>query len=305
MIKITNEICNKIAQECFTPEEKILLETTRGNIRISVLHELLDRYGDMYPLYLEEQMLRGAIRIIETNGDMLKKIKDYKDKYLDIIDPNNFQVVSNYEGFNYNAAEGSSNSRNYRDSASISSYNTVNTSSNINRNMTMEQQHISKNLDYIDDRDKLTVVDLKLKNISFTSDSNIDNPNLTIISTSIDAPNVKSIDDEQNSKIDDYNSQILNKNLDYTTNISNSANQIRDISDAKTSNESALCNLSSNVTTAGNKGEALEKMYALEIPNLKKRFWSCFRILFTSEEKQSPYYKPTKYCGTRVWEPFM
>lgn len=282
--------------KCFSQEVKDILEYTEGEIKITVIDELLDRYGNAYPVYEESKMYRICAKIINKNRDILEKIKYYKEHYIAFLNPQSFKKVSDYESSNVNLSEGSGSTSGNSSHASVSNSSTSSSDSAINRALSMEPSEIRPNLDYTDDSGKLNTISLTSEVYKFKND---EINNLEVVGQAIAKPVKDAVPAASEDQADGYHNLQFNKSISHGVALSGTSSHDKAMSKTVSENKGANCNLNAHKNVDYVMGEAIEKAYFLEIPNLREAFWSRFWVLFTDNRAYSEYF------NCKQWKQFM
>lgn len=267
-------ISEQIASQCFTEEQKEILEYEQGKIKVTIADQINRFYGDKYLVWSEFKTLNLAAQIIHENEHLIDEIKDLKEKIKLLKDPRNFKKIVNVKTQTIGCANTDTDMKNLNKHIDISEVYAQNNAVKYNRSMSSEPTQLINKLDALDDTNKLLTLKQSKKKFKFSKDEFSDEM-LAGVKEDIEFKELKPESDNR-----DYHNAVFSKEGDLAFSGNDSYIEHRAMNKHNT--------LSKSISTANNKGEteidvvgeSVYKSLMIEIPRMRIKFWNKFWCLF-------------------------
>lgn len=274
-------IADAIANRCFTPEQKEILEYQQGTVKITIVDQLNRFYGHRYLIWGDEKTVRIAAQIVHENEYLIEEIKELKEKIKIIKNPENFKRVITAKTASVGCANSLTNIDNLNRQIDTSEGYSQSNNVTYQRSMMAEPTRIIDKLDALDDTNKLTTVKQKKSKFKFVDDAMNKE---TLLKGASDEIEIKEVVPESDNK--EYHNSAFSK----TGNLAYSSNDVhlehRAVNKNETTNKAISTTNNEGTTEDQILSEATYRSLIIEIPRLRVKFWNKFWCLF----------KPDSHC---------
>lgn len=274
-LRLTSEIAEHLATNCFTDEQREALEYTQGKIKITIEEQIERVYGSRYLLYNLKRTTSLFAQVLNDHSYLIDEIKTYQEKIKQMRDP------ANYVKSSKTSMKGSTCSSQKNHNEALNRHISVNdnymtsSSSKYIRGMNAEPTELINNLDVLDDTDKLSTKLDTMKKTRFLSDDVTMDKFMGTQSDEIQVPKEVAISDNRS-----YHNESFSKTGDLVHNSNYSFNENRNLNKGDSKGKSATSNTSTVKADNDVVGESVYKAITVEIPRLRLMFWNKFAFLF-------------------------
>lgn len=286
------DISEEIAKQCFTEEQRTILEYQQGTIKVTIAHQLNRLYGNHLLTWNKDTTLVYFAALVEEYSYLIEDLGNKQELIRTIKNPENMKQITTSTTETATATgatnETTSTAVGYN---SAQTYNEIESKS-VNRTLNSEPTNLIKEADLTDDTDNIRLIHVAQGLLPHKQEPtaqqtfkrvidklNIQlNDGLTPIWTEEET---KAYDEIKYADIK-YHNTSLNKSGGLSRNKSRSESANSNTSTSATNNQSLACGGSNTTATTGIKSDATLKALKIEIPQLRARFWNKFKELFSN-----------------------
>lgn len=282
MIKVT-DLAEKIKNNCFTDEEKQILEFSINNRVIDISKQIKFYFKNCCYRHTEEELFDAIIMVKEDNKDLLKQIANYQITIKTALNPLAYQNLKtsriNRDDIRGAMSQNSSNTTTNNKSKTDTVANDFSQSGELNkgRSATSEVNQVS-NLKEVWDEWAVRQPGRLLKQVKDAPREEI----FTVEEKLLDSRNGNS-GEYKDLPYQHFEAQE-NLNTNQTDSHNNTTSGSKALAKTETKGDtthSSIVNSAKNVvTTELGLGDATLQTAEIELPKYRQRFWEKFRQLF-------------------------
>ena len=270
------DVSQKIQDQCFTAEQKAILEYTQGTIQINIKDQLDRFYGDRFLIKDEENTIKEAAQIIHEYDFLIQDISELKQKILRLKNPESYRATTSTLAKGVGCSKSASEVDSLNAHKTISFVNTESSSGSYTRNINSEPVKLIQGLDVLPDNKRISKEAISKKARGFSSSTlskdtfmNVDEQQV------VKTPIVTESDNYQ------YHNQILTKVGELADSAVDTFMDDRRINDTKSNSKTTSANTTDTKTIIDIESDPILKSLTIEIPKIRSKFWNKFSLLYT------------------------
>lgn len=272
---VGGSISSEISHQCFTDEQREILEYQQGKLKITIADQLNRFYGHKYLVWSESKTLNIAAQIVHENEHLIEEIKTLKEKIKILKDPGNYKRVVTTKTSSLGCANSQTNTDNLNKQIDISEIYSQNNSVSYQRSMTSEPTELINKLDVLDDTNKLLTLKQNKSKGKFTEDEMTETSLLKINREEINEQELVPASDNR-----DYHNSAFAKTGGLSFSNSDSMIEHRALNKNTSVNKGVSTATNKGTTEENIESESVYKSLIIEIPRLRVKFWNKFWFLF-------------------------
>lgn len=266
-LKGLGEVATQIADNCFSEEQRQILEYRQGKTDITIADQIERFYGTRYLLYSLPHTIKIFSQIVHENEHLIDEIKEYKRKIEIIKDPSNYRQTTIVSSSGVSCNNHFSDSTGINRSASLSNSVDDNSNTSFARNMSAEPVELIRAADVIDDSSKLKTNTNYKEKITFTNENLEENTLLSTRKEQVADKAYNPVTDNRN-----YHNEAFTKTGDLSRVTSESFTDGRNINKNKSQGKGVGATSSKGSTITDVLADSTFKSMTIEIPRLRKKF---------------------------------
>lgn len=266
-----------VADKCFTPEQKQILEYQQGQLTITIADQLKRYFNGMYLVHSVDDTYNYIAQIAHEYDYLIEEIGVLKERIKEIKTPGNYKRTLKSTTGSLTCSSSDANTDSISRGSTISMGIGEAASTSYSRIINTEPDTLLKQVDVAKDRTKLDTLPIAKEKTTFTSSELEFNKDfLTVVKEKEDIKEIEPVSDNldyHNSSLSRTGDQGINKNEGYsdTRTLGKTKSNSKGLASGKTINNQEIDILA----------ESAYKSLTVKIPQLRTKFWMKFYPLFS------------------------